>query len=167
MTDHVLLVGMMGAGKTTIGRRLAARLGRVYVDSDEQVERTTGRSVREIFETEGEPAFRREETAALRAALGMTEAAVVGVAGGAVLDEANRELLGEHARVVWLRARLETLADRVRSGNHRPLLGDDPEEALRRLYEGRVELYASVADVVVDVDELEPDQVVDRIIAAL
>ncbi|HET9444488.1 MAG TPA: shikimate kinase, partial [Acidimicrobiales bacterium] len=104
MADHVLLVGMMGSGKTTVGRRLARELGWDYLDSDEQVCRRTGRTVREIFEADGEAAFRAEEKRALAEAAGAGRPTVISVAGGAVLDPDNRRILSEAGTVVWLDA---------------------------------------------------------------
>lgn len=168
LAERILLVGMMGSGKTTVGRLLAERLGWDYVDSDEQVCRNTGRSVREIFETDGEPAFRVEEKRALLQALAGENPAVVGVAGGAVLDEENRTVIAGAGTVVWLDAPPEVLASRVSAGrDHRPLLGDDPAAALRRLDRERRPLYQEVADVVVDVAEVPPNQVVERILQAI
>jgi shikimate kinase len=158
---------MMGAGKTTVGQALAERLGRPYCDSDEQVRRNTGRTVPELFEQEGEAAFRAEEKRALAEAVASDEPAVVSVAGGAVLDPDNRRLLREAGTVVWLRAEVATLANRVGSGEGRPLLAHDPEETLGRLYEGRRPLYEDLADVVVDVDTLSPEETVERIVEAL
>ena len=174
----ILLVGMMGAGKTTVGRLLAARLGRRYVDSDEEVEAATGRTVRELFDQGGEQAFRPLESEALTAAVRDGGAVVVGVAGGAVLDPANRALIRRAGTVVWLRATPETLARRIahpdaadhRSGrraDHRPLLEHDPEGVLRRLDEERRPLYEAVADAVVDVDDVGPSVAVDRVLAAI
>ena len=157
---------MMGAGKTTIGRLLAQRLQRRYLDSDAEVEASTGRTVRQIFEADGEAAFRREEARVLGEALAQ-EPAVISVAGGAVLSEANRKLVREGGTVVWLRAEVETLARRVGTGDHRPLLGDDPAAALNRLYEVRKPLYEELAEVTVDVDELEPDAVASAILERL
>jgi 3-dehydroquinate synthase len=165
--ERLLLVGMMGAGKTTTGLGLARRLGWRYLDSDGEVEADTGKTVPELFAEPGEAAFRRAEARALAEAVAGSEPVVVSVAGGAVLDPANRQLLRQAGTVVWLRARPETLAARVGDGHGRPLLDDDPAAALVRLDAVRRPLYAEVADVVVDVDELDADQVEEAVLAAL
>ena len=162
---HLVLVGMMGSGKTTVGRRLAERLGRPFVDSDEQVERRTGRTVRQIFEEDGEPAFRTLETEALTDALASTEASVVAAAGGVVMAPENRRQL-QGAHVVWLRAGAAALAERVKAADHRPLLKDDPEGVLRRLVDARRHLYEEVADVTVDVEGKDVDAVVEIVLAS-
>jgi len=165
MPDRLLLVGMMGVGKTTVGRRCAERLGWRYLDSDAQVVLDTGRTVPEIFAEDGEAAFRAEETRVLAEAVGSADSVVISVAGGAVLAASNRALLRRSGAVVWLRADPTTLAVRVGSGVGRPLLGDDPGSALAALYEVRRPLYESVAQSVVDVDELTPEQVTDQVLA--
>ncbi len=164
---RLLLVGMMGAGKTTTGRLVAQRLGWPYLDSDAQVQAETGRSVPEIMEIDGEAAFRRHEARALRVALSGPSPVVVSVAGGAVLDPANRAALRGAGTVVWLRASPETLGRRVGDGAGRPLLGDDPPAALERLETVRRPFYAEVADSVIDVDDLGTDEVVERVLASL
>ena len=150
---------MMGAGKTTVGRRLARRLGRPFIDSDLQVEARTGRTVREIFEADGEPAFRSLETEALAEALATSSPCVIAAAGGTVLSEINRERMRSGATVIWLRADPAELAERVRSGVHRPLLADDPAAVLRDLEAERRTLYEAVADHVVDTSGRDPDAV--------
>ena len=162
--SHVVLVGMMGAGKTTIGRRLARRLDRPFVDSDEQVEARTGRTVREIFEADGEPAFRKLETEALCEALSSPTPSVIAAAGGTVLAEVNRAAMRDAGTVVWLRADPSVLAQRVRNGTHRPLLADDPATVLRKLDADRRDLYESVAHHVVDTARRKPEDVVAAIV---
>lgn len=164
---HLVLVGLMATGKSTVGRMVAEALGRRLVDSDDQVARMTGRTVREIWQTEGEEAFRRLETAALTEALADTRPSVVAGAGGVVLAEENRVLLAaDHVEVVWLRASPATLLARVRAADdtHRPLLDDDPAGMLERMESQRRELYASVADRIVDVDDRTPESVATAIL---
>lgn len=157
----------MGAGKSTIGRALAERLGYAYLDSDEEVQRRTGLTVPEIFAARGEAAFRAEEKQVLIDALRSARPAVVSVAGGAVLDPDSRTRIRAGGTVVWLRAEIDTLAERVGAGHGRPLLGDDPAEALDRLYQQRRPLYAGLADLVVDVEHKAPEQLVEQILGCL
>jgi shikimate kinase len=162
--QHLVLVGLMGSGKTTVGRIVADRLGRRVIDSDAVIERLTGRTVREIFADDGEEAFRSFETAALLDALATTEPAVIAAAGGVVLRAENREALKRaNAKVVWLCATPALLVDRVTSGGHRPLLDDDPAGTLQRMYETRQSLYREVADVIVLVDNRTPNEVVEAV----
>ncbi len=152
-SQHIVLVGMMGAGKSSVGRVLAKRLDRTLFDSDEMVEARTGRTVREIWAAEGEPAFRSLETEVLRDAVSAGEPSVIAAAGGVVLSDENRAVLKrDDAHVVWLLADVELLLERVKAGMHRPLLDDDPEGVLRQMYEDRNELYQDVADAIVSVD---------------
>jgi shikimate kinase len=162
---HLVLVGMMGVGKSTVGRMVAAELDRPLFDSDEMIEERTGRTVREIWATDGEPAFRTLETDTLLEALAEPEPSVIAAAGGVVLSERNREALQTaDARVVWLMADVDVLADRVRNGGHRPLLDDDPEATLRRLYAVRAPLYQEVADAIVSVDHRSPTEVAKAVL---
>lgn len=167
---HLVLVGLMGSGKTTIGRRLARELGRAFFDTDEMVEARTGRKVREIFEHDGETSFRRLESAVLAEALDTEEPCVVAAAGGVVLDEANRIRLRSGHRVVWLRPSLDVLDRRLArrgssTGNHRPLLDSDPVGVLRDMDRSRSTLYDEVATEVVDVEEQSVDEVVALILS--
>jgi shikimate kinase len=166
MADRVVLVGMMGAGKTTVGSELARRLGWRFLDSDQMIEVSTGATVVEIFASRGEDAFRAEESRVLAEALTEGGPAVVSAAGGTVLSPTNRELIRSSGAVVWLRADPATLAARVGSGAGRPLLGADPAGSLAELDTVRRPLYAEVADVTIDVDALDALTVVDEILAA-
>ena len=164
---RVLLIGMMGAGKSTTGHLLSERLGWPYLDSDDEIERQTGKTVPEIWKAEGEPAFRAEEARVLAEACTSSGPAVVSVAGGAVLDPDNRAFIRRSGLIVWLRADVSTLVRRVGAGAGRPLLEGGPAEAMSRLYEQRAPIYSELADLVFDVDRMAPPQVVDKIVVAL
>src|SRR4051794_1234441 len=162
---HVVLIGMMGAGKTTVGRRVAEILGRPLLDSDQMIETRTGRTVREIFETDGEPAFRALETEALVDALAEPEPLVIAAAGGVLLRKENRDALRRSsAKVVWLRADPAVLAERATRGQHRPLPAGDPVAAMPRLLPERDPLYRAAAALVVDPARLDPDTIAERIV---
>lgn len=165
MSDRLVLVGMMGSGKTTVGRQLAARLGWAFRDSDSMVEASTGSTVAELFAAQGEAGFRSEESRVLAEALSRPGPAVVSAAGGVVLSPDNRALLARSGAVVWLRADPQLLVRRVGSGQGRPLLDADPATALLELYEARRPLYESVAQITVDVDGRSPGEVVDELLA--
>ncbi len=162
---HLVLVGMMGAGKSTVGRILSERLGRPLVDTDQRIEASTGKTVRQIFADEGEPAFRALETQVLRESLDQDDPSVIAAAGGVVLDPENRRLLVEsEARVVWLRADTALLVERVRNGAHRPLLDEDPATVLQRMAETRGDLYREVADLIVTVDGRPANEVAEAVL---
>ena len=164
--DRVLLVGMMGAGKTTVGRALGVRLGWPYVDNDELLERAVGKDTRRVQEEDGEFALRRAESAALTMALTVAGPLVASVAGGVVTKPLDCDRLRSGGFVVWLRGSISTLADRV-EGTDRPWVSEEPVRALTHLYAGRAHLYESVASLVVDVDELPAERLADQIAAAL
>ena len=148
--DNLFLVGMMGAGKTTVGRILARRLKRRFLDCDQELERRCGVRVPVIFEIEGERGFRSRE-AQMIAELSALEGVVLATGGGAVLAGENRRHLAARGTVVYLRATPEDLHRRVRHDKQRPLLaGADPLARLRALYAERDPLYLAVADVVVE-----------------
>lgn len=152
---HLVLVGPMGAGKTSIGRCLARRFGLPFIDSDHEVEARTGAAIPTIFACEGEAGFRERERAVLAGLLAATDAAVVATGGGAVLDPGNRRLIVANAFVVHLRADVPAQLARLARDRTRPLLaGGDREGTLRRLAEARDPLYAEVADLVFDTARL-------------
>lgn len=168
MARHLVLVGLMGVGKTTVGAILAQRLDRELVDSDLRIEALTGRTVKQILAEGGVAALRRHEAAALFDALADPEPRVIAAAGGVVLDRHDRRRLADAgADVVWLTGDPELLGPRTETRGHRPWLDDDPVGTLQRMYAERAPLYREVADHVVAVDGLAPDEVADRVLEAL
>lgn len=164
-SKHLVLVGMMGAGKSSVGRVLARKLDRPLLDSDELVEERTGRTVREIWAADGEASFRELETEALIDAIHADEPSVIAAAGGVVLSATNRAALAASgAHVVWLLANVEVLVERVRQGSHRPLLDEDPEGMLRKMYDDRDEWYREVADAIVSVDHRTVNDVAQAVL---
>jgi shikimate kinase len=148
--DSLILVGMMGAGKTTVGRLLARRLKRAFHDSDEEIERRCGVRVPVIFDIEGEAGFRARETQVI-ADLCALDNAVLATGGGAVLAEENRRRIAARGTVVYLHARPPHLWQRVRHDRNRPLLATaEPQKKIEELYAQRDPLYREVADLVVD-----------------
>jgi shikimate kinase len=162
---HVVLVGLMGSGKTTVGHRVADRLERPFFDSDEMIEAREGRTVRDIWLADGEPVYRTMETAVLREALAAREPSVVAAAGGVVLREENRRLLEAPGVFnIWLDADPEVLVTRVGHQGHRPLLDEDPLGTLRRMDADREPLYEEVADATIDVSHRAVDDIVDAVL---
>ncbi|HUC36014.1 MAG TPA: shikimate kinase [Acidimicrobiales bacterium] len=163
---HVLLVGMMGAGKSTVGPLVASRLGWSFVDTDQVVEHDTGKTVRELFAEGGEKLFRAEEARALAGVLALRAPTVVSVGGGAVMLPGNRTIIGSSGTVVWLRAAPRTLASRVGDGASRPLISTEAEtlEALARIESERRPLYEEVSDAVVDTDVIDAGEVAGRVV---
>jgi shikimate kinase len=164
---HLALVGLMGAGKTSVGRRCAERLGRGFVDTDEMVEATTGANVAEIFERDGEPRFRELERRAVADACASPSPLVIACGGGVVTDATNRAELRAHAFVVWLRASPAVLGARVGAGEGRPLLTSDGPGTLERLARVREPSYEAVADAIVDTDDRDLDWVAAAVVKEL
>ncbi len=162
----IVLVGMMGAGKTTVGRRLAARLGLPFRDSDEEIEKAAGASVTDVFERFGEKEFRSAEHRVIRRLL-RAGPGIIAAGGGALVNEATRGHILKEACTVWLRAGPGTLLRRVGTGHTRPLLSrGDPLVILARLIEERSPVYA-LATMVVDSDMDDEDEVAGNIIQAM
>jgi shikimate kinase len=162
----IVLVGLMGAGKSTVGRRLAKRLGLPFADVDQEIEAAAGLTIAEIFERHGETHFRNGERRAL-ARLIDGPPKVIATGGGAFMDDGTRALILERCIAIWLDAEAETLAERVGRRDHRPLLrGKDPLALLRGLAEIRNPVYAE-AHLTVRGDALPHEQTVDRIVEAL
>jgi shikimate kinase len=161
----VVLVGVPGAGKSTVGRALAARLGVGFRDTDADVEAGTGRQIADIFVESGEPEFRALEAVAVATALA-EHAGVLALGGGAVVDPTTRERLAGRP-VVWLRVGLAAASQRAGLGVARPVLLGNVRAQMKALMDSRAPLYADVARVTIDTDALSVDEVVARIVAEL
>jgi shikimate kinase len=163
---------MMGSGKTAVGRRVAERLGRPFVDTDRVVEEEARCSVAEVFATEGEAGFRRREAEVVSRALAAEAPAVIAFGGGAVLDPANRELAREAGLVIWLQAPVAELARRVTASPGRPAVrplltgSESPETTLEDIARVREEAYRAVAHVVIDTAGRSPGQVASAVLRA-
>lgn len=162
----IALVGMMGAGKTTVGRRLAARLGRRFVDSDEEIERAAGMSIEDIFRLHGEADFRSGEERVI-ARLLRQGGIVLGTGGGAFISADTRALIKSEALSVWIKADVDVLFDRVSRRANRPLLKTaNPRQTLAELVERRYPIYAE-ADLTVVSRDVPQDQVASEVIDAI
>ena len=164
---NLFLVGLMGAGKTTVGRALARRLSKQFQDTDQEIEDRTGVRVQVIFEIEGEEGFRRREADAIER-LTALDNIVVATGGGAVLEPRNREHLRSRGCVIYLHARPGELAKRLGRDKSRPLLqGADPKTRLEDLYQVRDPLYREVADVVMETGRQSANALVGQLLARL
>ena len=163
----LVLVGLMGAGKTTIGRRLAVRLGRSFMDADEEVERSAGRTVSEIFEDFGEQAFRDGERKVIARLLEEDPPIVLALGGGAFVDDDTRLLIKQNAISIWLKADLDTLMERVSRRDTRPLLNtDNPRDVMKTLMRDRAQYYTQ-ANLAVETDCNSHDVTVQSVLDAL
>lgn len=162
----LVLVGMMGAGKTTVGRRLAARLNRQFLDSDEEIEKAAHMTIPEIFEQRGEPEFRAGETRVIARVL-KQPGVVLATGGGAFVNAETRALIKAEGVSVWLKAEIDILFERVSRRANRPLLKTaNPRETLRALIEERYPIYAE-ADVTVLSRDVPQDAVANDVVDAL
>ncbi|WP_404401727.1 shikimate kinase [Pelagibacterium halotolerans] len=162
----ILLVGMMGAGKTTVGRRLAARLGLDFVDSDAEIETAAGMPVPDIFSTHGEDEFRAGETRVI-ARLLREHKGIIATGGGAFMSAETRALAKQLAVSIWIKAEFELLFSRVSRRSNRPLLKTpDPRGTLQALIDARYPTYA-LADITITSRDVPHDAVVDDILQAL
>lgn len=161
---HLVLVGLMGAGKTTVGAACATRLARPFVDTDDVVEANTGMTVAELFAHEGEARFRELERQAVVDACATPAPAVIACGGGAVVDADNRRRLHGAGFVVWLQAAPATLMARVKTGSERPLLDGRGAATLERLAVVRAAAYEATADALVDTDGRTVHEVVAAVL---
>lgn len=168
MSDKVLLIGMMGSGKSTVGAALSHRLGWPYLDNDLLLLRTAGATAPDLLAAQGEEALREAESRVLTVMLALPGPVIGGIPGGVVLSETDRaRIIGAPAHVVWLRATPAVLARRLGNGSGRPRLGQDLTASLRKLAAERNPFYEEVADQVIDVDAVPVGAVAKTIVAAL
>lgn len=159
------MTGFMGSGKTSVGLKLSYRLRMMVEDTDKLIERREGRSIREIFAEQGEEYFRRLETTLLTELTEQKLSRIYSVGGGTPVREENRRLLRKLGKVIYLRIRPETVYDRLKGDASRPLLQcDNPLQRIRELMESRRDAYEACADVIIDVDELEMDDILNQIV---
>ncbi len=161
---NVILCGMMGAGKTTVGKEIAKRMGLRWYDTDEIIAHRHGK-ISNIFERCGEPYFRALETEIVKE-LSSQDGLVLSTGGGLLLKKENRELLQTGGKIIFLRASLETLENRLRADKERPLLqtAESLRDKLTRLLQERTSVYEQAADYTVDVDEKTPQKIAEEII---
>ena len=162
----IVLVGLMGAGKTTVGRRLANRLGLPFADADQEIEQAAGKTIPEIFEEHGEQYFRAGERRVIDRLL-KEEPRVLATGGGAYMSAETRAAIAQNGISLWLRADVGLLMKRVRRRSNRPLLKTaDPEATMRKLVDERYPVYAQ-ADLAVDSKDVPHDQIVEACLTAL
>ena len=163
--NNIILTGFMGSGKTTAGIRLSYRLRLPLLDTDKWIEKEEGRTISEIFALQGEETFRKMETSALRTLLELEGEQIISTGGGLPMREENRELLKKLGTVVFLRIKPETVYDRLKGDNTRPLLKKaGPMKEIRRLLELRKPVYQECADITVDVDGKDFEEIISEII---
>lgn len=163
MNGCIYLIGFMGVGKSHVGRCLSGDLQAQYIDADTEIEKRCGMTISEIFEKNGEEAFRDMETELLRE-IAKTGRAVISCGGGMVLRPENRTLMKESGKTVYLLAKPETIYERVKHSTHRPLLkGKMNPEAIRELMEERTARYENAADIRVETDGKKPDEIAREI----
>ena len=163
-SENIYLVGLMGAGKTTIGRQLAKSLGLPFYDSDKAIEESTGVDIPTIFEFEGEQGFRDREQKMLQQ-LTELKGIVLATGGGAILRQENRDLLKENGIIIYLQCSIDRIMERTRRDTQRPLLKTaDPKERIEQLYKEREPLYLNCADLVVDTGIMQSKAAVNYIL---
>lgn len=164
--NHVILIGFMGCGKSSVGKALANAMGIPFVDTDGMIEEQAGRKINDIFREDGEEYFRELETFVLKQLLSAQERKVIAVGGGLPVREINREYLKRLGTVVYLLAKVETLTGRLEGDDTRPMLrGGELKKRIETLMDARGELYGEAADVRVETDDKDFEQIVKEIMA--
>lgn len=162
---NIVLIGVPGAGKTTVGTILAKKLGRVFIDTDQEIEKISGKTIAEIFIQDGEPSFRATEKKVIEDSIAKGNA-VISLGGGALMNSDTRELVKAQISI-WLQIGLAQAVDRIGMNRNRPLLLGNVRGQLADLMAAREPFYIECAQVAVDTNELNADQVADQIIAKL
>lgn len=161
---NIYLIGMMGSGKSTLGKSLFEKIQKPFIDLDSEIEKATGKSITEIFDIDGEEQFRKMETKQLK----QYSESIVACGGGIVLNNANRKFINENGIAILLLATMEQLAQRLSSSNNRPLLADDNmEEALTKLWLERLIDYLDTANFTIETDEKNPEQLTEEILVQI
>lgn len=165
--SNIILIGMMGVGKTTVGRKLAAHLGYTFIDTDQELVEWTGRTIPDIFLHDGEAGFRQLEAEIIQN-IARNERSVIATGGGIVLRPENVTALKEQGWIIYLSASPDVLMKRLQGGITRPLLQDaDPGKRLRDLLQERLPLYRAAADWEISTDHLTPDEVVNQLVMVI
>ena len=161
---NIYLIGMMGSGKSTVGKTLSEKMHKPFIDLDSEIEKATGKNISEIFDTDGEKQFRKMETKQLK----QYSESIVACGGGIVLKDENREFINENGATILLTASMEELSHRLSDSGNRPLLADEnTEEALTKLWLERQLHYLNTADFTIETDGKNPEQLTEEILVQI
>ena len=167
MKNNIILIGYMGCGKTTLGKKLSYRERIALLDTDKRIEQKQKKTINEIFDEDGEPAFRQMETECLKEFLDYSDRYVISVGGGLPMKEENRALMKQLGTVIYLKAEPDTIYERLKNDTTRPLLrGDNPQEKIKTMIEMRNPYYEEAADVIVSVDRKSFEDIIQEILTA-
>ncbi len=168
MKDNIILTGFMGCGKTSVGIRLSYTLRRTLIDTDKWIEKKQGKTVSEIFASEGEEAFRRMESECIRELIGTAEGQIISTGGGLPVRKENRKLLKKLGTVYYLEVTPECVFERLKGDTTRPLLqGENPREKIRELLEAREAFYQEGADVIIEVSAKSFEDIITEIVKGM
>lgn len=166
--NNIILIGFMGCGKSSIGRKLSYKLQKTLIDIDKQIEKEQNRTIGEIFEEEGEECFRRMETECLQVLSGSCKNQIISTGGGLPMREENRLLIKKLGCVIFLRVTAETIYERLYDDTTRPLLqGENPQQRIAELLGKRTPIYQNTADIIIDTDDKDFEQILNEIQEAL
>ena len=161
---NIYLIGMMGSGKSTVGKTLSEKMHKPFIDLDSEIEKGTGKNISEIFDIDGEAQFRKMETKQLK----QYSESIVACGGGIVLKDENREFINENGIAILLLATMGELTQRLSNSGNRPLLADDnTEEALKKLWLERQLHYLNTADFTIETDGKNPEQLTEEILVQI